>query len=265
MPLQRQKSLRVLHAGTRSSRKRLSEQSPHLRYASGCIIPTNLVPTKPFTGKASEMVTTVPTFQTEKEKIIVTNKNRDSMVKKLKIEGIDAVGILNSIRPMSEPLKEIPRVENTRKTSESNDRRAALDIDEAQCLAYIKGSPISKQLETKRKKTESQNTASEQTIQSEVSTPDELTELTNPVKPPIQKLKEKKKGEALEQYRQTFLQVPKIDDRKPVFVSCDTRDRLDEIVRRLGGRKMSVSGLIENLALHHLALYGEDIERWRKL
>lgn len=37
LPLQRQKSLRVLHAGTRSSRKRLSEQSPHLRYASGCI------------------------------------------------------------------------------------------------------------------------------------------------------------------------------------------------------------------------------------
>ena len=78
-------------------------------------------------------------------------------------------------------------------------------------------------------------------------------------------LAEKKKEEALEQYRQTFLQVPKINDRKPVFVSCHTRDRLDEIVRRLGGRKMSVSGLIENLALHHLELYGEDIELWRKL
>ena len=35
------------------------------------------------------------------------------MAKKLKIEGIDAVGILNSIRPVSEPLKEIPKVENT--------------------------------------------------------------------------------------------------------------------------------------------------------
>ena len=188
------------------------------------------------------------------------------MAKKLKIEGIDAVGILNSIRPVSEPLKEIPRVENTTETNESNNRRTALDIDEVRCLAYIKENPISKQLETKRKKTEAQNMASELTIQSEVSTPDELTKLTNPAKPPIQKRTgEKKKEEALEQYRQTFLQVPKINDRKPVFVSCHTRDRLDEIVRRLGGRKMSVSGLIENLALHHLELYGEDIELWRKL
>lgn len=60
------------------------------------------------------------------------------MAKKLKFEGIDAVGILNSIRSMSEPLKEIPRVENTTETSESNNRRTALDIDKAQCLAYIK-------------------------------------------------------------------------------------------------------------------------------
>lgn len=189
------------------------------------------------------------------------------MAKKLKIEGIDAVGILNSIRPMSEPLKEIPRVENTTETSESNNHRTAPDIDEAQCLAYIKENPISKQLETKRKKVaETQNTANELTAQSEVSTPNEQTQLTNPIKTSIQKRTgEKTKEEALEQYRQTFLQVPKIDDRKPVFVSCHTRDRLDEIVRRLGDRKMSVSGLIENLALHHLELYGEDIERWRKL
>lgn len=176
------------------------------------------------------------------------------MAKKLKIEGIDAVGILNSIRPMSEPLKEIPRVENTTETSESNNRRTVQEIDEAQCLAYIKENPISKQLETKQKKAEMQIATSEQ------------TELINPAKPSTQKRTgEKIKEEALEQYRQTFLQVPKIDNRKPVFVSCHTRDRLDEIVRRLGGRRMSVSGLIENLALHHLELYGEDIERWRKL
>lgn len=80
------------------------------------------------------MVMTAPTSQSEKEKIIVTNKNRDSMTKKLKIEGIDTVGILNSTRPMSEPLKEIPKVKNPMETSESNNRRTALDIDEAQCL-----------------------------------------------------------------------------------------------------------------------------------
>lgn len=75
----------------------------------------------------------------------------------------------------------------------------------------------------------------------------------------------KQQRATLEEYRQTFLRVPKIENRKPVFVSCEVRDRLDEIVRKLGGRRMSVSGLIENLARHHLETYGDDIERWRKL
>ena len=75
----------------------------------------------------------------------------------------------------------------------------------------------------------------------------------------------KQQKESLEQYRLTFLQIPKLVDRKPVFVSLETRDKLDEIVRRLGGRKMSVSGFIENLARHHFELYGKDIENWKKL
>ena len=75
----------------------------------------------------------------------------------------------------------------------------------------------------------------------------------------------KQRKESLEQYRETFLQVPKLEDRKPVFVSRETRDRLDEIVRKLGGRRMSVSGFVENLARHHLELYNEDVENWKKL
>lgn len=70
---------------------------------------------------------------------------------------------------------------------------------------------------------------------------------------------------SLDEYRTAYLQVPKITDRKPVFVSGEVRDRLDGIVRRLGGRGMSASGLIENLARLHLETYREDIEQWRKL
>lgn len=55
----------------------------------------------------------------------------------------------------------------------------------------------------------------------------------------------KQQKAALEEYRQAFLRMTQIENRKPVFVSCEVRDRLDEIVRRLGGRRMSVSGLIE--------------------
>ncbi|MCC8155132.1 MAG: DUF3408 domain-containing protein [Tannerellaceae bacterium] len=75
----------------------------------------------------------------------------------------------------------------------------------------------------------------------------------------------KQRKESLEEYRTTFLTVPKLEDRKPVFVSREIRDQLDEITRRLGGRKMSVSGFIENLARHHLDLYQDDIESWKKL
>jgi hypothetical protein len=79
------------------------------------------------------------------------------------------------------------------------------------------------------------------------------------------RLSGKQRKESLEEYRQTFLTVPKLEDRKPVFISCGVRDRIDEIVRRLGGRGGSVSGFIENLALYHLNMYEEDIEAWRKL
>ena len=75
----------------------------------------------------------------------------------------------------------------------------------------------------------------------------------------------KQRKESLEEYRATFLQIPKLEDRKPVFVSREVRDRLDEIVRKLGGRRMSLSGFIENLARHHLELYSEDMESWKKM
>ena len=70
---------------------------------------------------------------------------------------------------------------------------------------------------------------------------------------------------SLEEYRNTYLKVPVIKDRKPVFLGCEVRDRLDDYVHKLGGRKMSVSGLLENIARQHLALYDEDFEQWRKL
>lgn len=79
------------------------------------------------------------------------------------------------------------------------------------------------------------------------------------------RISSKQRRLSLDEYRTTYLKVPKITDRKPVFVSGEVRDRLDEIVRRLGGRGMSVSGLIENIARQHLSTYENDIDQWRKL
>ena len=43
---------------------------------------------------------------------------------------------------------------------------------------------------------------------------------------PQKRISGKQRKATLEEYQQTFLQVPRIDDRKPVFVSSDVRDRL---------------------------------------
>lgn len=75
----------------------------------------------------------------------------------------------------------------------------------------------------------------------------------------------RKRRITLEEYKDKYLQVPKIINRKPVFISEDVRDRLDEIIRRLGDRGMSVSGFIENLSRYHLAEYEKNIEIWCKL
>jgi hypothetical protein len=70
---------------------------------------------------------------------------------------------------------------------------------------------------------------------------------------------------SLEEYRETYLIVLKIRNRKTVFISEDARDELDAVVRRFGGRGMSVPGLLENLSKEHLAAYRGNIDQWRKI
>ena len=71
---------------------------------------------------------------------------------------------------------------------------------------------------------------------------------------------------SLDEYRATFLQVPRIVNRRPVFVSEEVRQQLDLIVLRLSEtRRMSVTGLLENICRHHIETYKDDIEQWRKL
>ena len=81
----------------------------------------------------------------------------------------------------------------------------------------------------------------------------------------VRRISGKQRRASLEEYKEAFLPVPSIEDRKPVFLSRRTRDALDRIVRMFGERRMSVSGLVENIVQQHLDTYGEDIEAWRKL
>ncbi len=82
---------------------------------------------------------------------------------------------------------------------------------------------------------------------------------------PQKRISSKQRRLSLDEYRTTYLKVPQIINRKPVFVSETVRDELDRVVRYLGGKGMSASGLIENLVRLHLDAYRNDIEQWRKL
>lgn len=91
------------------------------------------------------------------------------------------------------------------------------------------------------------------------------SEMSGKAAVPQKRISSKQRRLSLDEYRATYLQVPKIADRKPVFVSGKVRDSLDRIVRYFGGRGMSASGMVENLVRLHLETYREDIEQWRKL
>ena len=103
------------------------------------------------------------------------------------------------------------------------------------------------------------------TEKAETAMADPSNEATEEAAVPQKRISSKQRRLSLDEYRTTYLQVPKITDRKPVFVSGEVRDSLDRIVRYFGGRGMSASGMVENLVRLHLETYREDIEQWRKL
>ena len=75
----------------------------------------------------------------------------------------------------------------------------------------------------------------------------------------------KMRKETLDAYKQAFLVPAKLSERKAVYLSRETQERADFIVRRLGDRGNNLSSFVENIIRAHLDEYGEDIEKWRKL
>ena len=75
----------------------------------------------------------------------------------------------------------------------------------------------------------------------------------------------KMRKETLETYKQAYLMPTKLSNRKAVYLSRETQERADFIVRRLGDRGSNLSSFVENIVRQHLEEYGEDIEKWRRL
>ena len=77
--------------------------------------------------------------------------------------------------------------------------------------------------------------------------------------------KAKSHKEDLAAFRETYLQPVRISHRKAVYVSDETLQRLDFVVRRIGLRGASISGYVERVLREHLDGYKDSIELWRKL
>ena len=75
----------------------------------------------------------------------------------------------------------------------------------------------------------------------------------------------KMRKKTLEAYKQAYLVPTKLIGRKAVYLSRETQERADFIVRRLGDRGSNLSSFVENIVRLHLEEYGEDIEKWRRL
>ena len=75
----------------------------------------------------------------------------------------------------------------------------------------------------------------------------------------------KMRKKTLEAYKQAYLVPTKLNNRKAVYLSRETQERADFIVRRLGDRGSNLSSFVENIVRQHLDEYGEDIEKWRRL
>ncbi len=83
--------------------------------------------------------------------------------------------------------------------------------------------------------------------------------------PPPAPRKAKSHKEDLAAFRETYLQPARISHRKAVYVSDETQQRLDFVVRRIGLRGASISGYVERVLREHLDGYKDSIELWRKL
>ena len=95
--------------------------------------------------------------------------------------------------------------------------------------------------------------------------PVSLPEGNDAKQPPMHRVSSKQRRLSLEEYRSVYLPVPKIESRMPVFISARLRDELDKMARRLGGKRMSASGIVENMVKHHLIVYGDELKEWYKL
>ncbi|MBW4777429.1 DUF3408 domain-containing protein [Prevotella histicola] len=123
--------------------------------------------------------------------------------------------------------------------------------------------------------TENESTSQEATVIPETDRPTNKQDTENTMHSELarnaenvtvqKRISAKMRKKTLEAYKQAYLVPTKLNNRKAVYLSRETQERADFIVRRLGDRGSNLSSFVENIVRQHLEEYGEDIEKWRRL
>ena len=172
--------------------------------------------------------------------------------------------------------------EKVKKMSEEDEQKMAMWIRESKGkssllpdekmaerypVAYSMLGDDQQELSTKEqpKKDETVDVTDLSVVTPSVTATDSMSVEPTQEEPPMRRISSKQRRLSLEEYRSVYLPVPKIENRMPVFISASLRDELDRIARRLGGKRMSASGIVENMVKHHLIAYGDELKEWYKL
>jgi len=74
----------------------------------------------------------------------------------------------------------------------------------------------------------------------------------------------RRRRQSMPDFERTFLRLLDIRYRAAIYISVETKRKVLEVVRKLGDDRMTLTSYVENILLHHLESYKEDINRLHK-
>lgn len=88
----------------------------------------------------------------------------------------------------------------------------------------------------------------------------EIAELMPKVPEPTVRAIEKRKRKPQIDYQDTFFNRIDFTHRKPLYITANTHRRLMRIVHLMDESKATISSYVENIILHHLETYKDEID-----
>ena len=130
------------------------------------------------------------------------------------------------------------------------EERNVIPVDEEYLQQIIAGQvPLHREKHSSSEKPETQRKPEVQEIPKDQVEPVEMSE-------PVKKIKERKRGSTeRSDFTELFLKENRLSDRRMVYVSKETYEKLIKYVSVISDRKLSVAGYLDNMVSHHIENY----------